>query len=178
MAELHTLARPYAKAVFALAVESGALKQWSETLKPLAAAFSDPQIAHLIGQPALTREQLANQLDQALGSVLDQAARNFLRVLTINGRLSLLPAVAAEFEAMREEIERRIEVEITTAVVVEAAQQQLLVAAVAKKLAREVDVSWKVDDALIGGAMVRAGDLVIDGSVAGELDRLRHALAA
>lgn len=178
MAELHTLARPYGRAAFELAREAGTLSQWSQMLRALGAALADPATAAKLAEPTLTREQLAAKLDAALSDLFDQTQRNFVRVLAANGRLVLLPAVAEEFESLKADAERRVEVEITTAAPVDAAQQQALVAAVGRKLDRGVDVVWSIDESLIGGARIKAGDLVIDASVAGELDRLRHALVA
>lgn len=178
MAELHTLARPYAKAAFELAREAGALQQWSQTLRTLTAAVADAQVAALLADPRLSRHEVAGVLIAALGDKLDAPGRNLVRLLAENNRLAALPAIAEEFEALRAEAEKRVEVEITTATAVAEPQQQALIGAVRKRLAREVQVAWKTDPALIAGAVIRAGDLVIDGSVAGELAQLRQAVAA
>jgi F-type H+-transporting ATPase subunit delta len=178
MAELHTLARPYAKAAFELAREGRSLGQWSQTLKTLAAAVGDAQVSALLANPRLSRGDVAAVLTSALGDKLDAQARNFVKLLAEYGRLSALPAIAEEFEALKAEAEQRVEVEITTAVAVAEAQQQSLLDALRKRLARELEVSWKTDAALVAGAVIRAGDLVIDGSVAGELAQLRQAVIA
>lgn len=178
MAELATLARPYAKAVFELARDGGRYADWSAILGGLADAVRDPKVAAWIGHPALGRGQLADDLIAALGDKLDTQARNLLKLLTEYDRLRLAPAIAAEFEALRADAERRVEVEIATAAPVDPAQQTTLVEAIKRKLGREVDVTWTTDESLLAGALIRAGDLVIDASVTGELDRLRHALIA
>lgn len=178
MAELQTMARPYAKAVFELARDEGRYAEWSTIVGGLAQAVRDPSVAQWIGHPAIGRGQLSQILIDALGSSLSAQGANLVRLLGEYNRLILAPAIADEYEILRAEAEKRIDVEITTAVAVDAAQQQLLVAAIAKRLAREVNVSWKTDDALLAGAVIRAGDLVIDGSVVGELDRLRQELGA
>jgi F-type H+-transporting ATPase subunit delta len=178
MADLRTLARPYAKAAFELARESRSLGQWSQTLKTLAAAAGDAQVSALLANPRLSRGDVAAVLTSALGDKLDAQARNFVKLLAENGRLSALPAIAEEFEALKAEAEQRVEVEITTATAVGEAQQQSLLAALRKRLARELEVSWKTDASLVAGAVIRAGDLVIDGSVAGELAQLRQAVIA
>jgi F-type H+-transporting ATPase subunit delta len=178
MAEPGTLARPYAKAVFELAREQNRLAEWSALLAGLAATVRDPQVAAAIGHPAVGRGQLAEVLAQAMGPAATPEARNLLRLLAEYDRLKLAPAIAGQFEALRAEAERRIDVQIVSAAPVDAAQQQALLAAVKKKLNREVNVEWKTDPALIAGAEVRAGDTVIDGSIAGELARLRQALTA
>ena len=175
MAEPSTLARPYAKAVFELARDEGKLAEWSALLAGIAAAVKDPRVAAAIGHPAIGRGQLADVMVQAMGSA-SQPAKNLLRLLSEYDRLKLAPLIAEQFEALRAEHERRVEVQIATAVPVDAAQQQALVAAVKKKLNRDVNVEWQTDPTLIAGAQIRAGDTVIDGSIAGELARLRQAL--
>ena len=175
MAEPSTLARPYAKAVFELARDESKLADWSALLAGLAAAVKDPRVAAAIGHPAIGRGQLAEVLVQAMGTAT-QPSKNLLRLLAEYDRLKLAPLIAGQFEALRAEHERRVEVQIATAAPVDAAQQQALVAAVKKKLNRDVNVEWATDPALIAGAQIRAGDTVIDGSIAGELARLRQAL--
>ena len=176
MAELSTLARPYARAVFELARDEGKLADWSALLAGLATVVRDKSVAAAIGHPAIGRGQLADVLVQALGSQATGHAKNLLRLLSEYGRLKLAPAIAAQFEALRAEHEKRVDVEIVSAAPVDAAQQKVLVDAVRKKLARDVNVEWKTDPSLIAGAQIRAGDTVIDGSISGELARLRQAL--
>jgi F-type H+-transporting ATPase subunit delta len=176
MAEVSTLARPYAKAVFELARDEGKLADWSALLAGIAAAVRDKQVAAAIGHPAVGRGQLADVLIQILGSKATEHGKNLLRLLSEYSRLKLAPAIAEQFEALRAEHERRVDVEIVSAAPVDAAQQKALVDAVKKKLDRDVNVQWKTDPALIAGAQIRAGDTVIDGSISGELARLRQAL--
>jgi len=178
MAELSTLARPYAKAVFELARDEKRLAEWSAMLAGLAAAVRDPGVARAIGHPSIGRGQLAEVLIEAMGTAATVQSKNLLRLLSEYNRLKLAPAIAEQFEAMRAEHERRVEVQITSAAPVDAAQQQALLAAVKKKLNRDVNVEWKTDPSLIAGAEIRAGDTVIDGSISGELARLRQALTA
>lgn len=176
MADISTTARPYAKAVFELAREQNAFKAWAETLAALAKLVADAQVSRLIAHPALTRGELAGVLNKALAGKVSAESLAFVRLLVENGRLKEAPAIAAQFEALRAEAESRVDVEITTATTVAKAQQDQLVAAVRKRLAREVEVTWQTDPDLIAGARIRAGDLVIDGSVQGELERLQTAL--
>lgn len=178
MAELSTLARPYAKAVFELARDEKRLADWSTLLSGLAAAVSDPKVAGAIGHPAIGRVQMAEVLVEALGSSGTEPAKNLLRLLCENRRLSLAPAIASEFEALRAAYEKRVDVDIISAAPVDEAQQVQLLDAVCKKLNRDVKVTWKIDASLIAGAQIRAGDTVIDGSISGELERLRQALTA
>jgi F-type H+-transporting ATPase subunit delta len=176
MAELSTLARPYAKAVFDLAREEKQFPDWSALLGALAVAVRDPAVAPWIGHPALGRAQLADVLVEALGKGASDREQNLVRLLAENGRLALAPAIAQQFEALRAEAENRVNVEITSAAPVDTAQQKALAEAIGRRLQREVNVEWKTDPELIAGAVVRAGDLVIDGSFTAELDQLRRVL--
>lgn len=178
MAELSTAARPYAKALFQLAVEESRLPAWSETLGLLAQTAGIPEVQALFGSPALTRPQLAALLCDALKGKLEREGENLVRLLAENGRMTLLPSIRDEFETLKAEAEKRAEVQITTAVAVDAAQQSALREAIGRRLQLDVQIDWKTDPDLIAGALIRAGDLVIDGSVSGELDRLRTALVA
>ncbi len=189
MAEPSTLARPYAKAIFELArdeskvgsgrgVAAGGLADWSAMLTGLSEAVRDPKVAAAIGHPSIGRGQLADILIQAMGKSASEPSKNLLRLLSDYNRLRLVPMIHEQFETLRAEYESRVDVEITSAAPVDKAQQQALAAAIKKRLARDVDIEWKTDESLIAGARVRAGDLVIDGSVAGELEQLRTALTA
>lgn len=177
MADITTLARPYAKAVFELARDSGKFGDWSGVLKAIADAVTAPQVAALLGHPALTRADLSSALTQSIGAKLGAEGTALLKLLVENGRLVAAASIAQQFEALRAEAESRADVEITTAVPVGDSQQQLLAGAVKKRLGRDVVIAWDVDEKLIAGAVIRAGDLVIDGSVKSELERLETALA-
>jgi F-type H+-transporting ATPase subunit delta len=177
MADFSTAAHPYAKAVFELARDSGDYKGWSDALHAVAGLLGNAGVASLAANPALTRGDLADVLAKALSGKVSNEAVSLVRLLVENGRLNAIGAVAEQFEALRAEAERRVEVEIVSAAPVEAAQQDKLAAAVKQRLARDVTIRWKTDASLIGGAVIRAGDLVIDGSVSGELERLKTAVA-
>lgn len=178
MADLQTMARPYAKAVFELARDESRLADWSTLLSGVSRAVGDPAVAGAIGHPAIGRGQLGDAMIEGLGKGATEQAKNLVRLLSENRRLVLVPAIAAQYEAMRAEHESRMDVEIVTAAPVDEAQQVQLLDAVCKKLKRDVKVLWKVDPKLIAGAEIRAGDTVIDGSISGELERLRQALTA
>lgn len=177
MADFSTLARPYAKAAFELARDSGDYASWSDALKAMAGLIVAPQVAQLVGNPALARADLATTLVSALASKLGKEPLALLQLLIENGRLAALSAIVEQFEALRAEAQRRVEVDVTSASAVEPAQQQALSEGIRKRLDRDVTVRWHVDPALIGGAVIRAGDLIIDGSLSGELERLQTALA-
>lgn len=176
MADLSTLARPYAKAVFALARETGKFKEWSAQLAALAAAVSDPQLARLVGHPAVTKADLIAVFGEA-SKPLGKEGQSLLALLVENNRLKSAGFLAQQFETLRAEAESRVDVEITSAVSVDKAQQDALANAIKKRLKLDVGIEWNTDAALIAGAVIRAGDLVIDGSVRGELERLHTALA-
>jgi F-type H+-transporting ATPase subunit delta len=169
MTERATLARPYAEAVFRLAHERQSLSAWSEMLQLAAAVAADPQMAALIDNPRLPRERFVAFFLDVCGKKLDQDAANFIRLLSENHRLVLLPEIAALYEMLRAQAEGRIEAEVVSASAVSVAQLKDIGAALKKRLGRDIDVSTRIDPALIGGMVIRAGDLVIDGSVQGKL---------
>lgn len=173
-----TAARPYAKALFELAVDESRLVAWSQVLALLSEAAQQPSVAAVIGHPALTHAELANLLCEVLHGKLDAEGQNLVRLLAENGRLELIPLIRDEFEQLKAAAEKSAAVEIATATAVDAAQQQTLAEAVRRRMGLDVKVVWKTEPELIAGAVIRAGDLVIDGSASGELERLRHALAA
>lgn len=177
MASHSTLARPYAKAVFELARDAGDFAAWGEALAALKRGLADPVLSARVRSPALTRADLAAALAQALSAAKFPAeAVTLVRLLVENGRLAAVPEIAAQFEALRAEHESRAEVRITSAAEIPSQQREALTSAVSKRLARTVSIEWTTDEALIAGALIRAGDLVIDGSVRGELNRLQTAL--
>lgn len=176
MAELQTLARPYAKAVFELARDQGTLAGWADELAAIAQVIAEPAVKALIGHPAVSRPQLADALGQALKGKLSASALAFVSVLTDNRRLGLASLIAQQFGALKDDYESSLDVSITTATPVAGSQQKQLGDAIGKRLSRQLKIDWTVDEALLGGAVVRAGDLVIDGSMRGELERLKATL--
>ncbi len=177
MAERATIARPYAKAAFEYAREANALADWSQGLKLAAQIVADPRVAELAGNPEVTTAELAGLIDSVGGERLSVHVRNFLHVLADNHRLLLLPEIGEHFEAERAALEHVVDVEVVSAVPLDAAQIEKLSAALAQRLKRRVRMQNSVDAALIGGAIIRAGDMIIDGSVKGRLGRLEAALA-
>jgi F-type H+-transporting ATPase subunit delta len=178
MAELSTLARPYAKAVFELARSQQAYAGWSKQLAALAAAVTEPTLARALHMPGVAKATLADLLLAVLKSELQPQGVSLVKLLAENGRLDAASELSRQFEALRAEAEARVAVQITTAADVADAQKAALSTAVAKKLSRAVDITWATDASLITGARIQAGDLVIDGSAAGELERLRATLLA
>lgn len=175
MAELSTLARPYAKAVFELAQAQNQLADWSDTLAALAAVAATPEAQALLGNPHVGEAKLTELLTEA--AKLNDAGANLVRLLASNRRLNTAGAIAEQYEAMRSEAENRIDVDVVSANELSADQQDKLSAALAKRLGREVRLDCRVEPEILGGAVIRAGDLVIDGSLKAELQRLSHGLA-
>jgi F-type H+-transporting ATPase subunit delta len=167
--ERATLARPYAEAVFRLAREKKALAGWSEMLKLAAAVAADPQMTRLVDNPRVPRTRFVEFFLDVCGKKLDADGANLVRLLTENHRLALLPEIAALFEALRAEAETRVEAEVVSATAVSADQLKTIAAALKQRLGREVTLATRLDPSLVGGIVIRAGDLVIDGSVRGKL---------
>jgi len=176
MPDKSTIARPYAKAAFEAA--RGRLGEWSEGLRRAAAVVLDPRVAALLDNPHVTPEQLAGLISSIAEPPLDEAGRNFIRVLAENRRLECLPEVAARFDELKAEAEGTIEVTLTSAAPLSESQQRSLAEALERRLRRRVQLRCALDPALLGGATVRAGDLVIDGSVRSKLERIAHQLTA
>jgi len=177
MAETLTIARPYAQAAFLFASEHHALKDWSEMLELLAAVASDPTMAQVIDNPQLTETQVADLFISIGGERIDEKCQNFIRLLAENGRLQLLPDIAAAFEVQRREAEHTVQAQLVTAYPASESQKDAVIAALKKRLERDIELDCTTDSSLLGGAIIRAGDLVIDGSVLGKLERLGNALA-
>jgi F-type H+-transporting ATPase subunit delta len=174
MSQALTLARPYARAAFAIAREAGALPAWSSALAFAARVAADPQIAGLLGNPKLTRADTVTLLAPEGAS---EVFGDFLALLFDNRRLPLLPEIAGLFDELRFEAERTVKARVTSAIVLPAAELETIKSALKRRFGREVEVETAVDASLIGGAVIDAGDIVIDGSLKGKLGRLQAALA-
>lgn len=178
MAERITTARPYAKAIFALARKNNTLANTATGLRLAAEVVADPRVAPLLGSPHVTSAQLADLVNGIAGSSLDENGRNFINLLAQNRRLGFLPEIAALFEQMKAEVENAVDVEVTAAVPLTPDQESRYAAALQKKLGRSVRLHTKVDGSLLGGAVLKAGDLVIDGSIKGRIERMATELTA
>jgi F-type H+-transporting ATPase subunit delta len=176
MAELSTVARPYAKAAFEYARDSSALPQWSDQLATAAAVTLDSTMGAALNDPALTAEQQARALSDVCGDALSGEARNFIAILAANKRLALLPQIHALFEQYKANQEKSVDVEVVSAFDLADATRDRLADVLGKKLEREVKVRTSTDKSLLGGVLIRAGDLVIDGSVRGRLNKLAEAM--
>lgn len=180
MAEKVTIARPYAKAAFEFAREHGVLARWSDFLANASAVVADDRVAKLLLSPRVMPADLVGVIAGVCGSSsgespgesLDEPMSNFLETLAHNRRLGLLPHVAAIFETLRADVENIADVQVASAMALDDAQRARLRDALAKRLKREIRLHVDVDPSLIGGAIVRCGDFVIDGSLKARLQRL------
>jgi len=183
MADNNTIARPYAQAVFELANESGDLAVWSAALEVAGELMADGQVGTYLGDPAFNDEQrldfLTGLFAKAGAKTLDGSDKrgtNFLKLLLEYGRVGVLPEIAAHFEALKAEAERKVEVTVTSASAISKSQQDTISEALRERLGRDVSIEMEIDENLIGGAVIRAGDVVIDGSLRARLEGLANAL--
>lgn len=177
MADQATIARPYARAAFDHAHAAGELAVWGDFLARASTAVVDAQVKPLIGNPHVERAALVKLLSEVAGADGHQSFGNFLRLLAENGRLESLPAIADQYAALRADVENTIEVKVTAAMPLSEEQSKKLVDALAKRLARTVRLHTEIDPGLIGGAVIRAGDFVVDGSLRGRIERLNNTMA-
>lgn len=176
MAELTTLARPYAKAAFAYAQGQSQLADWATMFEVASAVVAQPKIAQLLGDPAKTPAQLSSVMIDVLGVDANRGFASFVTVLAYNRRLALLPTIKTLFNQLKANLEASVDVEIVSAFDLSGDQTQSLVAVLKGKLKKDINVHTRTDNDLIGGVVIRAGDLVIDGSVRGRLNKLAEAM--
>ena len=172
MQEKTTIARPYAQAVFETASEEGKLSEWSEMLGLLDAVVSDAQMQAVLSNPKMDAAALSDLILGVCGESLDEKGSNLVKVLADARRLAIVPEINKLFEQFRAEAEGVIEVSVTSAYELAAEQQAIISEAMAKRLGRKVEITSDIDDSLIGGVIIRAGDSVIDASVKGRLKAL------
>ena len=177
MAELSNIARPYARAVFELAKSDADYSAWSERLEWLATVATDPNIGALFNNPRVSRHALAGVFTDICGDQLDRNAKNLVRLLAQNRRLHALPVIAEQYEYLRAEAERTVQAELESALPVSDTQQQRIAEALSQRMGRRVELTVKTNEELLGGAVVRAGDLVIDGSIRARLEKLATAIS-
>jgi F-type H+-transporting ATPase subunit delta len=178
MADKTTVARPYAKAAFEEAKAGKHLGPWSESLQMAATVVQDPRVQNLLGHPAVSTADLAKLVIDLAGPKLDEQGRNFVQTLAQNRRLAYLPEISTLFDELKDEAESVIDVTVTSAAPLDNSQREALSAALHRRLQRQIRLHCETDPSLIGGAVLRAGDLVIDGSVRSRLDRIAYELAA
>lgn len=185
MADNNTIARPYAQAAFELAGANGSLDAWSEALSLASDLMADGRVTKFLAHPKLSdgeRLLFLNGLFRAAGgekSILsggDRRGTNFLKLLLEYERVAVLPEISGHFDALKAAIENTVDVTVTSATTLNDAQKQAIAAALKKRLGREVRLGTELDENLIGGAVIRAGDVVIDGSLRSRLKGLSNAL--
>lgn len=174
-----TIARPYARAIFEHALENKSLKRWSDYLRQLSVIVMDKNCAHFIANPSTTAGQ---QIDLMLSLInIDQekdSLTNSLILLTENKRTQIIPEIFKLFEELKAEQEKELEVSVISFSPLSEEQKKQLTQALTERLQRQIILKMAIDESLLGGAIIHAGDLVIDGSVRGKLNSLRSKLAA
>lgn len=177
MAELATIARPYAEALFRVA-KAANLGAWAELVSEMAQVGAHPDIQALANNPKVTDEQIAGTFLAALKSPLGDEAKNFINMLVENNRLTLLPEIAEQFHALKNAQEGAADAAIVSAFELSQAQVNELIATLEKKFGRKLNPSVTVDGSLIGGVRVVVGDEVLDTSVRAKLQQMQVALTA
>ncbi|MCG9760827.1 MULTISPECIES: F0F1 ATP synthase subunit delta [Pseudoalteromonas] len=175
MSELTTIARPYAKAAFELAVEKGTVEAWNEMLFFAGQVTSDEQVQALLGSIA-TETQQSEIIIKLCAEQLNEQGQNLIKLMAENERLAAIPAVAELFAEFKADYDKEIEVDVVSATALADDAQAKLVAALEKRFARKVKLNCSIDEAIVSGLVIKAGDTVIDGSVRGKLDRLATSL--
>lgn len=170
--KMTTIARPYATAAFEYASAEKSISSWEALLDSAALVTADVRVQQLLSDPAITSVQLASLYSDVLEQMLDTEKTAFIRLLAENHRLAVLPEIAALFKSYRQAQEKIVTVEVTSAIPLGEAYQRKLSAALERRLQRQVSLQCQVDASLSGGAIIRAGDMVIDGSVRGKLNRM------
>lgn len=176
MAELTTLARPYAKAAFEYALGGDKLLVWSESLAYASAVASDAQIQQLLQNPGLTADRKAEIFIEICEGNLDENVKSFIKTLSENNRLPLLPTIFDGFEKHRLDEGAMMEVSITSAYELSDEEKTKLVNALKTRFSKEINMVSNVERELLGGLVIRAGDLVIDGSIKGRIQKLTEAM--
>lgn len=178
MSALTTLARPYAKAAFQLAEKESSLGKWDGMLALAAGIVGDESVAALIESPHISPAQARDLVADAGGEHFDSGFGDYLTVLSDNGRLPLLGEIASIYSKLRQEAEKRLEVRVVSAVALEAEQESKLREALSKRFDADIELNNEIDQSVIGGAVIYAGDQVIDGSLLGRLKKLEQSLAS
>ena len=176
MAEQVTIARPYAEAVFRLASQGNALGEWSSMLSFMAAVATDDQMRALIGNPKVPAAELERLFLAISEKSLSEQGRNLVKILIENGRLELLPFIRDLFEALKAEHEGELEANIVSAFPLSDTQVAELAAKLEARFKRKVKANASQDASLVGGVRITVGDVVIDGSVASQLQKMANAL--
>lgn len=185
MADNNTIARPYATAAFEVAQENNAVAELSESLAAAALLFEDGQLAEFLSKPSLNDEQRLDFLQGTFATAVGEGSvfaggslhgTNLIKLLLEYGRIAVMPEISAHFEALKAALENKVDAVVTSATQLDQSQIDDIAAALKKRLGCDVNVETKIDENLIGGAVIRAGDVVIDGSLRARLEGLANAL--
>ncbi|MGB5486846.1 MAG: F0F1 ATP synthase subunit delta [Lysobacterales bacterium] len=177
MSSTTTLARPYAKAAFELAVAENATGRWNDMLDLARTAVTEKSLAGLLESPHASNSQVVQILSDTAGEAFDAGFKDFLSVLAENKRLSLLPEIAILYQALREEADGLLRVRVVSAFALDEDQSTRMKTALAKRFDREILLETEVDSSVIGGAVIYAGGEVIDGSLKDRLTKLSNSLS-
>lgn len=187
MADNNTIARPYAQAVFEVAQQNNALEELSQSLAAGKALMAGGDVEALLANPALDNEKRLGFLQGLFAAAVGELSvfaggsehgTNFLKLLLEYGRVAVLPEVSDHFETLKAEVDNSVDVTITSATAMSAEQQDEMARALKQRFGREINLATEIDETLIGGAVIRAGDVVIDGSLRSRLNGLANALTA
>ncbi|MBL4712813.1 MAG: F0F1 ATP synthase subunit delta [Gammaproteobacteria bacterium] len=176
MSDYTTAARPYANAVYDIANETSSLSSWSDALANTAAVINDDQISELLDDPETGKTEKGELIIKVLGDKLNSAQQNLIKLMAENGRLMLFSDVVTQFEVARAKAENKIEAEVTSAFELSAEQTSELVKTLKNKLGCDITLTTTVDESLIGGVIIKAGDTIIDASMKSQLDSLALSL--
>lgn len=176
MSDISTTARPYARAIFETARDKATMSDWSDALALMSAVSSDATMQELLDNPRMTKEQKGEIFAGICADKIDQSNKNLILLLAENERLGVLPAIAELYETLRSEAEGMVEAEVISAMPLSSDQESVLKESLKKKLGSDVSLTSSVDESLIGGVIIRAGDMVIDGSIKSQLASLSNAL--
>ena len=176
MAELTTIARPYAKAAFEYALAAQSVSEWASMLDFVAQAVNNEQVSSFISNPALSAEEKGDVVLKVSADKLNDKVENFIKLLARNNRLDAIPAIKQRFETLKAEYEKATDVEVTSSSELSDDQLQRLAEKLEAKLGRKINIETHIDTSLIGGLIIRADDMVIDGSVRGKLEKLSETL--
>lgn len=176
MSELTTAARPYARAAYDVAKTSGEQEKWTQMLTFMVAVAYEPTMRALLDSPALSQQQATELFVSVCEQQIDEHGKNFIKLLIENDRITLLPEIVALYQHYRADAEGTIDAEVISASEMSESQLSMIAVALKKRLGKVVRLTLSIDETLIGGAIIRAGDMVIDGSIRGRLNKLTTAL--
>jgi len=177
MADYTTVARPYARAVYQQAIETSSVDGWNDALAVMASIINDAEMSSLLDNPKNSNEQQAELMLKVIGDKLDAQQQNLIKLMAENGRLKALPEVAVQFEVYRAEAEGKVDAEVRSAFPLSSEQEESITKTLKAKLGREVTITTTIDESLIGGVIIKAGDTIIDGSMKSQLDSLALTLS-